>query len=281
MSRPRRGIFAGVPALLATILLCSGLFATTQEQILADLSPELEEDLVNPLTVAKTATFADGERLRFKLGWSLFTVARAELTTVPAMYRGNEALQVRLRARTNAFADAFYKVRNLSVSWITREVGASLLYAAQQSEGGDKRNTQAVFDPAELTAYYENFHKDEVRDPVPILPGTFDPLGIVLFVRTLDFEVGDRLVIPSSNGKEFFFTVVHVVDKVTRRFAFGKEEAFVLEPDIKDLGGVFKRSPDGYIRFFFSTDERKLPLRMESKVAVGRFWAELTDVESP
>lgn len=266
---------------MATVVKGGCLAATPQERLLADLSPELAVDLVDPHEVQKTATFAEGERLRFKLGWSLFTVARAELETFPGKHHGHEALRIQLEARTNAFADAFYKVRNRSVSWIRRDVSASFLYAAQQSEGGDDRNTRAVFDPEELTAYYENLLKDEVRDPVDILPGTFDPLGIVFFVRALDFEVGDRLVIPTSNGKEFFFTVVHVVDRVTRRFAFGKREAFVLEPDIKDLGGVFKRSPDGYLRFFFSTDERKLPLRMESKVAVGRFWAELTEIEEP
>jgi hypothetical protein len=255
--------------------------AAAENYLRADLSPELAVDFVDPRRAEKSATFADGERLRFKLGWSLFTVARAELETMPGKHRGREALRIRLQARTNAFADAFYKVRNQSVSWISRDVSASFLYAAQQSEGGDDRNTRAVFDPEELTAYYENLLKDEVRDPVAILPGTFDPLGIVFFVRALDFEVGDRLVIPTSNGKEFFFTVVHVVDRVKRRFASGKQEAFVLEPDIKDLGGVFKRSPGGYLRFFFSTDDRKLPLRMESKVAVGRFWAELTEIEEP
>jgi hypothetical protein len=118
----------------------------------------------------------------------------------------------------------------------------------------------------------------EQRDPVEILPGSFDPLGIVFFVRSLDFDVGDKLVIPTSNGKEFFFTIVHVVDKVKRKFLIGKREAFVLEPDIKDIGGVFKKSPDGKIRFYFSADEEKLPLRMESEVVVGSFWAELSEI---
>ena len=72
--------------------------------------------------------------------------------------------------------------------------------------------------------------------------------------------------------------MVRVVDRVKRKFALGRYEAFVFEPDIKDLGGVFKRSPDGKVRFFFSADEQKLPLRMESEVAVGSFWAELTEI---
>ncbi|MFP4283307.1 MAG: DUF3108 domain-containing protein, partial [Opitutales bacterium] len=51
------------------------------------------------------------------------------------------------------------------------------------------------------------------------------------------------------------------------------------KPDIKDLGGVFRKSDDASVRFWFSDDERQLPLRMESSVAVGKFWAELVEIE--
>lgn len=159
------------------------------------------------------------------------------------------------------------------------DLSRSFEYAANQDEGGRTRETRALFNTNNLTARYINNVNGENREPVRIIPGTFDPLSIVFFARTLDFDVGDDLVIPTSNGKEFFFTVIHVKEKVTRRFRYGKREAYVLEPDIKDLGGVFKRSPDGNIRFFMSADEEKLPLRMESEVAVGKFWAELVEVE--
>ena len=244
--------------------------------LLADLPEEMRGNLVDPLTVSKSPTFADGERLKFKLGWSFFTVARAELEVQPGEYEGSESLHIRVETRTNSFADAFYKVRNTSTSWVAPDLSRSFEYNADQQEGDRERNTTALFQ--EDTARYVNNKTGEEREPVDILPGSFDPLGIVFFVRSLDFEVGDKLIIPTSNGKEFFFTVVHVVDKVKRKFLIGKREAYVLEPDIKDIGGVFKKSPDGKIRFYFSADEEKLPLRMESEVAVGSFWAELAEV---
>jgi hypothetical protein len=244
--------------------------------LLEDLPDDMRANLVDPFAERRQANFADGEQLRFKLGWSLFTVARTELEVRPVELEEREALRISVKTRTNGFADAFYKVRNLSTSWVSPDVSQSFRYTAVQDEGGRERDTAAIFHPEESRVHYENRLNGEVREPVPILPGTFDPVGIVFFVRTLDFEVGDELVIPTSNGKEFFFTIVRVVDKVERRFAYGRREAWVLEPDIKDLGGVFKRSPDGKVRFYFSADDQKLPLRMESEVAVGSFWAELT-----
>jgi hypothetical protein len=273
----RKSINVFGPALLLAFWLAEAE-TIDESSLIADLPESMRDNLIDPLTVPKTPTFAGGEHLAFKLGWSLFTVARSELEVIPGEYKGRESLQLRVKTRTNSFADAFYKVRNTSTSWIAADVSRSFEYKAVQHEGDRGRNTTAFFDHETNRARYVNNESGEERDPVEILPGSFDPLGIVFFVRSLDFDVGDKLVIPTSNGKEFFFTVVHVVDKVKRKFLIGKREAYVLEPDIKDIGGVFKKSPDGKIRFYFSADEQKLPLRMESEVAVGSFWAELSEV---
>jgi hypothetical protein len=261
----------------------TGSAASPEPLRLNEILPEAYRGkYVDPLTVPKSPTFIEGETLHFELGWSLFKVARSvmevERTVIPDGAEG-EVLKIELKTRTNSFADAIYKVRNSSTSLIQPDVSGSISFHALQVEGARERDTVAVFDADAHTARYINNLNGENRDPVAVLPGSFDPLGIVYFVRSLDFKVGDELVIPTSNGKEFFFTVVRVTGKVKRRFALGTFEAWVLEPDIKDLGGVFKRSEDGRIRFYFSADARKLPLRMESEVAVGRFWAELTAVE--
>jgi hypothetical protein len=273
-------VFPLLPLVLATTAPAAfaGSPPADTEAIMALLPPGMEDNLIDPLTVAKRPTFATGEQLKFKLGWSLFTVARAELSVEPGGWRDRHALKIRLDTRTNAFADAFYKVRNTSASWVAPDLSRSFQYITRQLEGGDQRDVVAVFEPEERVARYRDNLSGEERDPVAILPGSFDPLGIVFFVRSLDFAVGDELVIPTSNGKEFFYTIVRVVDKVERKFALGRREAWVLEPDIKDVGGVFKRSPDGSIRFYFSADADKLPLRMESEVAVGSFWADLVEI---
>lgn len=243
------------------------------------ISEEWAPHYVDPTTVSRQISFAKGESLAFKLGWSLFTVAEATLTTSPREASPEvpfPTLDIELNARTNSFADGFYKVRNYSKSIVKRDLSGSLRYVSLQNENSKERHRVYAIDQEKRTATYHNLKSGEdPTDPIPVRAGTFDPLGIVFFVRTLDFEVGDVLVIPTTNGKEFFFTVVYVTKKVERNFASGKQEAFVLEPDIKDIGGVFKRSPNGSIRFFFSTDDEKRPLRMESEVAVGKFWAEL------
>lgn len=251
------------------------------QEIMEQLPAEMEPHLVDPLSIAKAPPFLNGEHLKFKLGWSIFTVAKAVLQVSSGTYRDAPAFEISLKTRTNSFADAFYKVRNHSTSWIAQDVSRSYEYHAIQQEGDRDRDTQTLFDTAGLSARYINNRSGDQQGPVRILPGTFDPLGIVFFVRSIDLKVGDDIVIPTSNGKEFFYTIVHVVAKVEKKFAIGKREAYVLEPDIKDIGGVFKRSPDGSIRIYISTDAARLPLRMESEVAVGKFWADLVEISAP
>ncbi|MEX0325020.1 MAG: DUF3108 domain-containing protein [Puniceicoccaceae bacterium] len=280
-----RSVTQFISLLILSVLPAGLLDARTEEGaegILEQLPPELEQFRVDPLTVPKSPPFIGGEALRFRLGWGVFSVARASLNCVEDTYGEEPAWKISLETRTNGFADPIYKVRNHSTSWISRDVSRSFEYRADQNEGGRKRDSQALFDTENLTGSYFNKLTDDRRGPVDILPGTFDPLGIVFFLRSLDFEVGDEIIIPTSNGKEFFYTNVHVIKKVKRKFKYGgRQEAFVIEPDIKDVGGVFKRSPDGHIRFYISSDERRLPLRMESEVIVGNFWAELVAIEEP
>jgi hypothetical protein len=234
---------------------------------------------VDSLAIKVEPPFSGGEELTYKLGWGIFRVADSTLSVQPDSYGGEPALKITLETQTNAFADAFYRVRNTSTSWVSADVSHAFEFSAVQEESKENRDTVATFDAEKLTGRYVDNLDGSEREPVKIEPGTFDPLGIVYYVRCLDFKVGDEILIPSSNGKEFFYTIVHVVKKVNRKFALGKREAFLLEPDIKDVGGVFKRSEGGRMRFYFSADEEKLPLRMESEVAVGSFWAELTEVK--
>ena len=276
------GKFSIVGLLMALAIIGHGETeeSLSLEELLATLPPELEAKRVDPITIEKNLSYLEGERMHFKLGWSIFTVASSIMEVSPITHEGEDAVEISMQTRTNSFADKIYRVRNHSRSIIAADGSRSPQYDAQQEEGSRSRNTSVFFDAEAGTARYVNHKNGENRAPIDVMPGTFDPLGIVFFVRSLDIAVGDELVIPTTNGKEFFFTIVRVTKKVKRKFGLRqKREAFVLEPDIKDLGGVFKKSPDGKIKIFLSADDEKLPLRMESEVAVGSFWAELSEEE--
>jgi hypothetical protein len=227
--------------------------------------------------------FAPGEVLRYELGWGMFTVAESEIRVEATTHNDRPAWLITLTTRTNSFADSFYKVRNETRSWVDPAVTHTLKYTNRQNEGKRLRDiiVEFVVDSDPPTAAYQNLHRNEILQPVPIFANTFDPLAITWFFRTLPLAVGQEWIVPTTNGKEPFLTIGRVIRAENKRFKLGRHEVLLVEPDIKDVGGVFRRSKDGTIRFWFTNDERRLPIRMESSVSVGKFWAELVEIIRP
>ncbi len=247
---------------------------------LEDFDSELVAMIIQPDPERKLP-WVDGEVMEFNIGWSIFDVATAIMRIDAIEHDGQRAWQFTMTTRTNRFADRLYQVRNTVVSITDPNVSRVLYFSNDQREGNRERDYEVSFQEADSTATYYDRLNDDLHDPVWIFPGSFDPFSITHFVRSLTWDVGDRLIIPTTNGREPFLTDIKITSTETRRFRLGEFETYVLEPDIKDVGGVFRRSKDGGIKFWFTKDKHRYPIRMESSVAVGRFWAELVRVERP
>jgi hypothetical protein len=50
---------------------------------------------------------------------------------------------------------------------------------------------------------------------------------------------------------------------------------------MEHIGGVFQKSPGAKLQIWVTADEWRLPVKIESKVVVGSFSAELDSVETP
>lgn len=275
--------------LFAGILLGAGLSGKDEEeseekedrpQTADDLTPEMRAQ-ITPTPEHRQIPWVPGMRLTYEIGWSWFDVGTAVLTVEADEFEGTPALKFTLEARTNGFADAFYKVRNTTTAWTDLEMTRTLHYTNLQNEGKRHRDVVVDFeeDP-ELEVRYHNRENDDQRPFIPIVQGTWDPMAITFYVSTLPMREDERIVIPTTNGKELFLTSIKIVERKRKKFDYGgKQEAFLLEPDIKDLGGVFRKSKDSNVRFYFAAEGPQYPLRMESSVAVGSFWAELDKIE--
>lgn len=273
---------------LAALILCCfpiALLADDDREPVARSIDDFSEDEVARIIQPdpdRRMPWVDGEVLTYALGWSFFDVGTTEMTITATEWEGQPAWKFTLKTQTNRFADNFYRVRNEVQTYANRSMTRTLHFENNQREGNRTRHYQVQFDADTSTAHYVNLlDEDEEHEPVWVFPGSFDPFGITLFVRSLPIIEGGSYVIPTTNGREPFLTSIEVTGVDERRFRIGRQEAWVLEPEIEDLGGVFRRSRDGSIKIWFSRDRYRYPLRMESSVAVGRFWAELIQVERP
>lgn len=59
----------------------------------------------------------------------------------------------------------------------------------------------------------------------------------------------------------------------------GTFDTYLIEPNLKDVGGVFKKSRDAKIKLWITADHRKIPVRLKSKVIVGSFTGDLVSFQ--
>ena len=55
----------------------------------------------------------------------------------------------------------------------------------------------------------------------------------------------------------------------------GSFDTWLLEPSLEHVGGVFKKSPNARMRIWITADQRRILVKLSSKVIVGHFTAEL------
>ena len=222
--------------------------------------------------------FQPGERFEYNVRWGIFNVGRAIIEVLePRELDGKPARGFRMTARTNSFADAFYKVRDVNESWTDPDVEGSYLYITDISEGSYRRDFELRFfahnGTAELWSRETGQHKNTVR----IYPGTLDPLSVLFAFRAhpepLEVGPGSRPAAP--DGKQPGLGQPTAFPPETDPPPPGEFDAFCVVPDIRDLGGVFAKSPDAALLIWVTADERRLPVMVKSKVLVGYFTAEL------
>lgn len=219
-----------------------------------------------------------GEKLSYRIGWGFVTAGYGTLEVMPAgTHNGVPAWQIVMTAKTTPFVDKVYKVRDRMESWVAPDMSHALAYSQDQKEGKTINDLDVVFDWDKTEA--RRTRNDEAKKPVKIAPGTFDPLSALFAFRMQSFKKGDTIVIPVSDGKFFVKGTAVVLDEEKIETPAGEFETYKIEPDIKDLAGVFKKSKGAKITVWVTKDARHIPVKVSSKVMVGSFYAELTGIE--
>lgn len=229
--------------------------------------------------VDRPLPWAPGEKLIYRIGWGIFDVGEATIETRSTTRDGQPAWEVHMTARTNGFADAFYKVRNDVKAWIDPHANRSLANHTSQLEGSTDRETKIHFDWERRTATRTDLRTGESLPPLSVPDGTFEALGVTWHARTLDLQPGDTYTVPVSNGRLLLYNRVSYVRDEVRKTKLGKLPCMVMQPDVTDADGVFQKTKDSTVTFWFSKDGQRWPVRMESSVAIGKFWAQLIAVE--
>ncbi len=228
--------------------------------------------LPSPVLAAPLA----GERAVYQLRWSFIPAGEVVIEVLPGD-AGRPFSRLRLLARSLPHLDLFYRVRDRVESWFDGE--KSLRYEKDQQEGRHRRQVRLAFDWRAATVTYRNF--DEAHPPVPLRPGTVDPLAAYYFLRSCALAPGMVIERPVTDGKRVVIGRARVVRRESVATPAGRFDTLLVEPDIKEVRGVFEKATGAVMRLWLTDDGRRLLVRAASRVAVGSFVAELVSYRPP
>ena len=231
-----------------------------------------------PGVCAQDEPFKPGERLTFVLRWGFIRAGEAVLEVQPMTeVDGQAAFHFVMTARSNSFIDNFYKVRDRIDAFADADMTRSLHFIKKQREGNYKRDVVITFDWNEHLAQYAN--KGKARDPIALMPGSFDPLSAFYRIRRMEMKAGAKLAQPITDGKKNVVGEARVVRRETINVRGQSYDTFLIVPDLKHVGGVFKESENAKMEIWVTADARRIPVRLKSKVVVGSFVGDLVKIE--
>lgn len=217
--------------------------------------------------------FEAGEKLSFDVKWQFITVGYAtmEIHDIEDI-SGRQAYHIVTAARSAAFFDNFYKVRDTNESWMDVESLCSLKYASHISENSTKRDETTLLDHQKKQ--YQNVESGKTGD---IPQWVQDVLSSLYYLRTKNLAVGQEFSFDTHTGDTAWPLKVKVLRMETVNVPAGRFICYVVEPSIREGSGIFEAK--GKLQVWLTADEKKVPVMMRSKIAVGSVDAELTKMQ--
>lgn len=238
-----------------------------------------ETQTAGSVVAVEPMPFRAGESQIYELRWGVVPAGFAELAVLPvADLDGIPAWHFRLLVRTNDFVDFFYTVRDKIEAFADLSLQGSRLYRKSQREGRHVKDEVVRFDDKQKNATYSDHGK--VAPSISLMDGTIDPLTAVFFIRSQSLREGLDIVRPITDGKKNVVGVARVLGRERLKINGVDYDTFRVEPNLKDVGGVFEKSDKSQINLWFTADERHLLVKIEGKVLVGSFTGTLFDPAS-
>ena len=224
-----------------------------------------------------TFPFHVGEKLVFEAKWGFIRAGEAVLEVLPVeTLNGTKSRHFVMTARTYPFIDLFYKVRDRIDSHVDVTMTHSLLYK-KQKRGSRAKDVVVALNWKNLKAKYSKNGK--LRRIISIEPGSFDPLSVFYAFRLHELKEGLEIQVPVTDGKKCVTGKARVLRREKISVAGRTYDTYLVEPDLEHIGGVFEKSKDARLHIWVTADNRRIPVRVKSKVIVGSFVAELISAE--
>ncbi len=223
------------------------------------------------LSCTPAQSFRIPEKLVFDLTW---TGIKAGTATQEIMFSGADT-RIVSTARSADWVTVFFPVDDRIETVLKgnnpAKLGLPFSNSMKIREGRHRRDKEVRYDHGNRTAYYRDNIKGE-RQEISIAAATVDTLSSFYFVRQMKLEVGKSVFISILDNKKLWDVEVEVLRREKIKTKLGTFDTIVVKPHLKSEGIMDKR---GDMLIWLTDDQRRLPVRMKTKVKIGSITATL------
>lgn len=226
--------------------------------------------------------FRVGEKVVHEV--SYFKVSAGELTLKvdPFVYvNGKKSYSFVTSVESNSVFSSFYSVKDRAETLVDFESMVPTVFTLAVDESGQVRNAKARFDHEKNHAYF--FEKkitkkkglEEKNIDWEILPFSQNVYSASFYMRLFKWDIGKEYAFRVANDKDNIVFKGKALRKEKIKTPAGEFNTIVIKPEFT-IRGVF--SPVGDIFFWLTDDDRKLIVKIESKIKIGTVVSEAIEV---
>lgn len=245
----------------------------TDVNAVAESAPQSTRVAVSPpLRGAHEFLSTTREKLTYRITMLGLPIGEAVIEAA----REQAGFHITTSIKSNPVISAIYPVDNLVETRLIN--GNYLVTKIRQREGGMKSDTGFTLKFREKSAFWADRTRNLYANESLPREDVLDLLSGFYYLRTHRLEVGKPVELYLYDSNEYAPTTVDVLrrERVTlpgsRRI-----DALVVHPLLK-TEGFFRRNGD--VLVWLTDDEYKVPVKMETTIALGRVTAELVSAES-
>ena len=220
---------------------------------------------------ASQRAFTVGEKLVFDVGYGFITAGEA-IISIPQYdtVASHRCFKVVFQVNSTPTFSFFFEVRDRYETYLDADAIYPWRFEQHVKEGHYRRDFTADFDQINHVA-------TAAGKQYPIPPGVNDIMSAFFYVRTLDFsnmKAGERIHLHNFYKDSTYDLDVQFMGRETINVEAGTFKCIIVEPLAKE-GGLFKS--DGKVLIWLSDDERKIPVKITTKVLIGSIGSELRE----
>ncbi len=230
---------------------------------------------------APNHAFGERESLSFVVRWGVLKAGKAVLAVEgvdPVQKR--PAYHLSMDIRSAGITDTLHPYSDRTDAWLDRDSLSTVRYIKHVRESHYEVVETVDFDQAcgRFQKHEHRIDKHTIEDRSgPIPANTLDTYGALFYLRTLPLALGGRYDLELFTGDKVLPVTAVVRRKARIKVPAGRFDCFLIEPVLREASAFAKLKQ---IQWWFTTDDRHLPVRIRMEVAVGHMVANLDRIEA-